>query len=678
MQEIDLFKQKFIEESMENVSDLEEALFLLENDNTNIDIIERIFRAMHSLKGGGAMFGFNELSDFTHHLETIYDKVRNNLLTVDENIISTTFKAVDQIKHLLNIDDLDEDEKQQLESFKQELIAIVNDDNSKEENKHIELNKQEDTTGVKTYFVDFKPHADIFANGTNVLFLLDDIASLGKVDVFYDNQKVPELSDFDPTNCYVNWKIVVSTEEQLNELQDIFIFVEDECDLNIKAIYNGDLLNEDYYIQYSKELKEKDAVVDYNQLKKLIEDNKSKKPIKTDKKVQYLTAEKISSIRVASNKIDELVNNVSELVTIQAQLQLFAENSEDSKIIVLSENIEKLTRQLRDIAFSVSLIPLQNDMMRFRRLVRDLSKDLNKQIEFVVEGGDIELDKNIIEHLGDPLLHMIRNCIDHGIETPDERISKGKNPTGTIILKAYYQGSNVIIKIIDDGKGIEPDKIFERAVEKGIVEENSDMSRKQIFDLVFVSGFSMKDNVSEISGRGVGMDVVKRKINEIRGEVSIDSVVDEGTTVTIELPLTLSIIDGLVVSVGENKYVIPIAVIEKLLLMTPEINNSIFNNVATIEGEQLPVINLKDVFNIDKNENSTENIIKVKHDEGYVGLIIDEIVGEYQTVVKPLSKVLRNDQYGISGASVMGDGSLSLVLDINRLINNNLKEKIQK
>ncbi len=677
---IDKFRAKFVEESLDNVHDLEESLLLLENDKTNSEIIERIFRAMHSLKGGGAMFGFNDLSEFTHHLETVFDWVRNDKLDVTDDLISLTFNAIDQIKHFLDVGDLsDADEKKELEVLtnrvKQFVDASGSVSGSVEKKESVVVETPADDS--KTFFVSIKPHNNILQNGTNPLFLLDDLQALGEAKVISSCKDVPDFDSFNPEDCYVSWHVVLNTSEPINEVQDVFIFVEDECDLEIVEISKGNILNHPILVDLIEKATEGEIVLTSKQLKEVNWHEKEGGSGQADKKKStQLKDHKIASIRVSSTKIDELVNLVSELVTIQAQLDLYAENSNDAQLLGLSENIQKLSRQLRDNAFEISLIPIQNDLMRFQRLVRDLSKDLNKEIDFIIEGGDIELDKNIIEHLTDPLLHMIRNCVDHAIELPDDRIKKGKSPKGTIIFKAYYEGASVIIKVIDDGKGIDPDFILAKAISKGLVNENVVLSKKEIFDLLFMSGFSTAEKVSDLSGRGVGMDVVKRKITDIRGEVSIDSELDKGTTITLELPLTLSIIDGLLVTVTDTQYVIPISVIEKIIPLEKEEKKNIFNNVITIGNEQFSVINVREVFNEEPTEEK-QHIIQVKYENKKVGLIVDEVIGEFQTVVKPLGRIL-SDQDTISGASIMGDGTISMVIDSNRLIHHHWSQKLHK
>ncbi|MBK3516272.1 chemotaxis protein CheA [Carboxylicivirga marina] len=673
---IDKFKAKFVEESNDNVHDLEEALLLLEKDTSNSEIIERIFRAMHTLKGGGAMFGFNQLSEFTHHLETVFDLIRNNKLSVTEDIISLTFESIDHIKHMLEVGDVeDEEELANQATFIQRVQRMSNSESTASMPAPAKVKVPEiKDDGSKTFLIKIKPNEEILKNGTNPFYLLDDLHAMGDAKVIAFHESVPALSNFNPVNSYCHWQVLLNTSESINDIKDVFIFVEDECEISIDEISSGNLLASDSIISAMDEAAKLQKLLTKEELVSKSSANKGGAEKKDAKKKVQLKEHKISSIRVNSTKIDELVNLVSELVTIQAQLNLFAENDGNPAVLALAENIQKLSRQLRDNAFSISLIPLQSELMRFQRLVRDLSKELDKDIEFVIEGGDIELDKNIIEHLTDPLLHIIRNAVDHGIEMPDERIKSGKSPKGTILFKAYYSGASVMVELMDDGKGIDPEFIRNKAISKGLIDANTELSRKEIFELVFLSGFSTKEEVTDVSGRGVGMDVVKKKIGEIRGEVSLDSEIGKGTTLTLELPMTLSIIDGLLVKVNKNQYVIPIANIEKIFALDTVSFGKTFNHVVNIDEEQYPFIDLRETFDTELGNKGTEQLILVKYEDRKVGLLVDQVIGEYQTVVKPLGRFLKK-QENISGASIMGDGTIALVIDTNRLIHNNAIKK---
>lgn len=685
---MDKFKAKFVEESLDNVNDLEESLFALENDMQSKDLIERIFRAMHSLKGGGAMFGFNHLSEFTHHLENIFDKVRNDKLEVTPDLISLTFSAVDEIKFLLNKGDLTDQED--LDAYGRFMAKIQSFSESGSVGTQASTptapgKEETPETDEKTYLISFVPQEDLLQNGTNPLFLLDDLHALGDGHSIVYTHKIPSFELFEAENNYCLWQVLLTTSESLNEIKDVFIFVEDECDLSVDEICQGSFEMDSGIEKLISNARNSNSLIKASDLKVLLDKSQSGKESTagTDqsgadaaRKKAQLKEHKISSIRVASLKIDELVNLVSELVTVQAQLSVYAEKKGDTDILGLAENVQKLSRQLRDNAFEISLIPMQSELMRFQRLVRDLSKELGKEIEFVIEGGDIELDKNIIEHLTDPLLHILRNSVDHGIEMPDDRVAAGKSPKGNIYFKAYHAGASVLIEVTDDGRGINVEDIREKAIAKGLIEESSDLSSKEILNLIFMSGFSTRDTVSDVSGRGVGMDVVRKKISEIRGEVTIDSELGQGTTITLRLPLTLSIIDGLLVKVAENKYVVPIASIEKIFALDSADLKDSFNKVVVIEDEQIPYVDMRNVFKEEKLDVETPQMIMVRHEEKRLGLLVDEVLGEYQTVVKPLGRYLKSHEV-VSGASILGDGTISMVIDTNRVLQMNSTGKIK-
>ena len=676
---IDKFRAKFVEESMDNIHDLEEALLLLEQDMNNKELIERIFRAMHSLKGGGAMFGFNHLSEFTHHLETIFDYVRTGKTPVSSELISLTFSAIDQINFLLKTGDLTREEdltEQQnfinrLQSF---LTGAEAASPAVKPGASASQPVQADS-GEKSYLISFIPQEDLLKNGTNPLYLLDDLHAMGQALTLAFKHKIPSLDLLDVSTNYCFWQIILSTADSMNEIRDVFIFVEDECELHIDQVSETNIVAKPEIQPIVEKALQSKALLTIEDFKKSEWSRVEEQKESDDKKKALLKEHKISSIRVSSHKIDELVTLVSEMVTIQAQLSLYAENSGDPTIMALTENIQKLTRQLRDNAFDVSLIPLQSELMRFQRLVRDLSKEQKKDIDFIIEGGDLELDKNIIEHLTDPLLHILRNSVDHGIELPEERIAAGKSPKGVIVFKAFHSGANVIIEVSDDGKGIDPDFILQKAINKGLVEPGTDLDKKEIFDLLFISGFSTRDAVSDVSGRGVGMDVVRRKIANIRGEVSLESEKGKGTIITIRLPLTLSIIDGLLVKVSENQYVIPISAIEQIYAFDQSQIKNTFNNVVVINNEQIPYVSMRDLFNEPKAENDIIQMVLIRSEEKKLGVMVDTVIGEYQTVVKPLGRYLKKQQI-ISGASIMGDGTISMVIDTSKLFHSRKTRKV--
>ena len=683
---LDKFTAKFVEEALDNVAIIEELLFNLESEPTNKEHIERLFRAMHTIKGGGAMFGFNDLSAFTHNLETIYDLVRNDKLAIDSDIISLTFESLDYIRQLLDLGDLTDPNDIARQN---EYIAriqkyfgnnVTSAPGAKPAPAPVAAAPAAPVSSKKNYLVTFEPFESLLNNGTNPFFIIEDLVALGDAKVVAYTDAVKTFAEFEPLTLRIKWQTILSTESDENDIKDVFIFVEDECKIDIVLLPDGDILSQGEALTKLIDTKReqnqslvKEDFAQFKQEKKVVE-----KKAEAPKAQAGGVTEKIATMRVASSKIDELVNAVSELVTMQAQFNLIAAKHNDATLLAVAEQMEKITRQLRDNSFEISLIPLQGELVRFQRLVRDLSKNLGKQIDFVVEGGEIELDKNIIEHLTDPLLHMIRNSCDHGIEMPDERISKGKNPKGTIKLKAFYSGSSVIIRVSDDGKGMDPDKLFKKAVEKGIVDAGAKLSKREILGMIFASGFSTAEKVSDVSGRGVGMDVVKSKIAEIRGDITIDSEIDEGTTFTLDLPLTLSIIDGLLTKVNNEQFVVPLSNIERILSMNEvQMNDSKLGKNFLYENERVMYVDLNEMFYQKEVDLTKSKILLVNYGGKRVGLVVDLIVGEFQIVVKPLGKFMRKVDM-ISGASVMGDGSLSLIIDTTRLINSYNQQRYKK
>jgi two-component system chemotaxis sensor kinase CheA len=670
---MDNFKKKFIEEASEHIQDLEQALLELENNPTDKPLIERVFRAMHSLKGSGAMFGFEKISEFTHNLETVYDLVRNGEMSVTGDLLNITLTSVDHLKSLLK-----EGENNSEEILQQQEALIEKIDDFIQFNTRsvisITQNKEnQDSATLKTFYIQFQPNEDIMNNGTNPLFLLDELYSLGDCVSLPTTNKIPVLEEFDPNKCYTGWEIFLATESDMNTITDVFIFVEDDCLLEVNQICDYNLLTNSEFLEKVKEKKALNQEFGMTQAKEFVStltkpEIKQQYKTKEEKTSQNVKDTTISSIRVASDKLDQLMNLVSELVTTQARLTLYAENDGTTELLAIAENVQKLSRQLRDNAFSIVLIPIENMLTRFQRLIRDLSKELKKDVVFEAEGTETELDKTIIENLTDPLMHIIRNSLDHGIETPKIRAEKGKPEQGKILLKAFYSGANVIIQVFDDGAGIDPNVIRIKAIQKGLVNPEIQMSKKEILDLVFIPGFSTAANVTDVSGRGVGMDVVKRKIADIRGEVEIESEINVGTTLTIKLPLTLSIIDGLLVKIEDIYYVIPLSVIDKIYAIEHTKLIKAFNNTVILDGEQISFFYLRNEFDLKEfTESIHEQIIVIRYEDKRIGLVVDTVIGEYQAVLKPLGRHYKKQEI-ISGATILGDGTIALVMDTNKAI----------
>jgi two-component system, chemotaxis family, sensor kinase CheA len=678
---MDNFRKKFIEEATEHISELEKALLELERDPENKELVEKVFRIMHSLKGGGAMFGFEKISEFTHNLENVYDLVRNGQMHVSKDLLDATLASVDHLTNLLDDDKVSllstVDKHNELTTKIADIIAlrqaisVESVKKSKESAETNSTNKFAKEEKNSTYYILFQPNETIFDNGTNPLYLLDEIYSLGSCIAIPHLNKIPPYSEIEPTRCYTYWEIFLATKNDVNSITDVFIFVEDECSIDIHKLSDTNLLSNKQFLERLDELHKESKDIGINDLQAFVSKLVSSKTIKEKKTEERAVAtskeNSISSIRVSSEKLDTLMNLVSELVTTQARLSLYAEKSANTELVAIAENVQKLSRQLRDIAFSIVLIPIENLLTRFQRLVRDLSQDLKKEASFIAEGTDTELDKTIIENLTDPLLHILRNSLDHGIEDPITRSKLGKPRHGTILLKAFYSGANVHIQISDDGAGIDQEKIRQKAISKGLITADAALSHKELMDLLFLPGFSTATNITDVSGRGVGMDVVRRKIADIRGEVEIESKVNQGTTITIKLPLTLSIIDGLLVKIKDTFYVLPLTSVDKIYAADHNKLVNTFNNLIVLDGQQIPFFYLRGEFDIEENKGKNEQIVVVRYEDKRIGLAVDTVIGEYQAVLKPLGKYYKNQEI-ISGATILGDGTIALVIDTNKAI----------
>jgi two-component system chemotaxis sensor kinase CheA len=479
-------------------------------------------------------------------------------------------------------------------------------------------------------------------------------------------KEVPSTKKITPELCYTTFETILVTTKSEEEIEAIFLFVRDSCDTFIEKISDDDLLSITAFEAQMHMLRMNACSVGLKAIKSLALQAKPEalKEVLTAPPVKEA---QVASIRVTSEKLDELMNLISELVTSQARLSLLAQQNQIPELSNLSENMEKITKRLRDNAFNICLIPLQTLETRFQRLVRDLSKELNKEIEFITEGVETELDKSIIEKISDPILHILRNCVDHGIESQEERLAKGKKKSGTIVMRAFHSGTGVYIQIKDDGGGIDPEKIKAKAISKGIIAEDATLSKEDAINLIFTAGFSTAEKITGVSGRGVGMDIVKRNIESIHGEVTLESTVHQGTTISIKLPLTLSIIDGMLVKIGESDYILPLSSVDKCFeIKTENLQSGLAQKIA-LDGTLLPVFNLREAFNEQNEKPQHTQIIKIHYDEFPVCITVDSVIGEYQAVMKPLTGLYRSRD-DFSGATILGDGSVALVMDTSKLI----------
>ena len=675
------FAEKFKEEVNEYCERLESGLLLLEHEPENHQIIDEIFRIMHSMKGSGGMFGFELISEVTHDLESLYDIFRSKKQQIDSEVISFTLNSIDGLLKLTTVSPSSEEEilaakmksdtKLQIARFTNEPI-YSNQENTlgKETSVLTALNQH-------TWYISFVPNKEILMNGTNPLYLIDELNALGECNIQVNFDKLPPLSEMNPEHCYISWSIFIATSENIDTLRDVFIFVNDQAEIQLEKVSSINVLHDEAVLAKFLNTKFNGEVwipieTDLTNTTeiKLDENEEADVVLKSTAEIpknSIFAQTTVDSVRVDSQKIDQYMNLVSELITAQSRLDLIASKLNHPDLEVVTENFEKLSRQLRDNAFDMSLIPLESVAVRFKRLIHDLSKSLEKEVDLVTEGLDTELDKNIIEKLIEPLLHIIRNSMDHGIENRDERLAKNKPATGTVLIKASTAGSYVQIEIEDDGAGLDLMKIRKKAVEKGIIQDEARLTDDEIAQLVFEPGFSTAELVTDVSGRGVGMDVVKKRIQEMRGMIELSTEKDLYTRISIRLPLSLSIIDGLLTRVGEGYYVIPSSVIRKIHFIKQKSLKKGFRQVVELDGAQLPYLNMYDEFVGDGNAPEDQLVIAVSFNNQLFGLVVDEVIHEYQAVIKPLGRLLIGKN-AFSGASILGTGQLALVIDTNKMI----------
>lgn len=679
------FIEKFREEVSEYCERLETCLLVLESEPGNLSVIGEIFRIMHSMKGSGGMFGFDLISDVTHDLESLFDLFRSEQYAIDSEIISFTLQAVDGIRNLMVQEPAPEHTvlAQRMKQDTQSQISRITQNSAPNtELKGVsESDSKMPDSILSTWYISFEPDEDIFKNGTNPIYLIDELHALGKCNIQIIFDKLPSLSELDPEKCYVSWYLFIATPENFDTLNDVFIFVSDNANIVIEKIAEGNVLhneqvlasflnskiNNDSWEIFSQTPIEQAGNTKFPELPVTEPEPSKSEPIEEVSVNSAFAPVTVDSIRVHSSKIDEYMNLVSELITAQSRLDLVNEKLKLPELDLITETFGKLSRQLRENAFDMSLIPLQSVAVRFKRLVHDLSNTLGKEVELYTEGLETELDKNIIEKLTEPLLHIIRNSMDHGIEPKNIRLEKGKPAEGKISIKASTVGSFVQIDIEDDGAGLNVEKLKQKARERGLYSDQKKLTDDEIYQFIFESGFSTTTEVSDLSGRGVGMDVVRRRVQEMRGALELTTEEDRFTRFTIKLPLSLSIIDGLLTTVCGNYYVIPTAMIRNIHTVQPKLLKKDFRQVLEIEGTQIPYLNLREELYSGEPFPEEQLAIVVTFDKHVHALLVDEVVREYQAVIKPLGKLLKNQDV-FSGASILGSGQLALVIDTNKMI----------
>lgn len=690
----------FLEEADDLLNKLEDLLLELEQNSTDEETISAVFRIMHTIKGSSAMFGFDAISHFTHQAENAFDEVRNGRVSVNPDLITLTLDTRDHIRALL---DDGENPKVQAESerlidrFKEYVAthtigAPSNVAKSSPSDDVIitstsAADKNETEKVLATWRVTFEPAGDVFTNGTRPHALLAELAELGTASITPFFSDIPPFADMNPCMCYMSWEVILTTTKPLNDIQDVFIFLDSSSKIGIIQLADEEQLQNERPKRLGEILIEKN-IINAEQIEELLGNQKplgqllQEKNIvsgeavnaalkeqqhlreQTEKKNQEASSQ---TIKVNSEKLDSLINLVGELVTFNARLDQLSETISHPDLSTITEQGERLILELRDTTMDMRMLPIGTIFSRFRRLVRDLSSGMKKEIELVTEGADTELDKTVIEKLNDPLVHLIRNSIDHGVEIPEVRRMAGKTEMGRVTLKAQHAGAFVNITIEDDGAGLNKQRIKDKAIERGLITANVELSEQEVCDLIFLPGFSTAEKVTSVSGRGVGMDVVKKDITALGGTVMASSTTGKGTKFTLKLPLTLAIIEGILVELGSYKYVIPLSnVVECLEFERPENGANRICASINIRNEVMPYIDLRTFFEVSDVSPTSEQIVIVTDQDSKIGLIIDKVIGNYQTVIKPLGKLYKHAA-GLSGATILGDGSVGLILDIFKL-----------
>ncbi len=688
-------REAFIEEALEMLSGIESDLLDLEKDPSDSEAVSSILRALHTIKGSGAMVGFDEVAAFAHQIETVYDFIRKGKLVSTKSLIDLTLESCDLVQSMIRRtrpeDIRFDDQAGTLLSRLSELCPELNDIKGPGKGllRREEIPKVPPQGTRITYRIRFRPQPDIFLKGTDPVLLLDELRGLGECLVLVHNDQIPDLRSLDPEKCCIYWDIILTTDRGIDAIKDVFIFIEDECELRIDIIDEGETaLDEKDYKKIGEILLEKKDV-EPEDLERILRERKPIGEVLVSEglvprtrveaalteqvhvrrmREQRLKSEVISSLRVSSDKLDRLVNLAGELVTVQARLSQTSFSRSDPELLSIAEEVERLTGELRESAMSMRMVPIGTTFARFRRLVRDLSAELGKEAELITYGGETELDKSVIEKLQDPLVHLIRNSLDHGLESPQIRESSGKPRKGTISLAAMHSGDKVRIEIRDDGAGLDGEGIRIKALEKGLITAADGLSDRDLYPLILLPGFSTSGNVTNISGRGVGLDVVKRAVDSLRGSIEINSEKGAYTDIALSLPLTLAIIDGLLVKISDDFFVLPLSSVEECVeLRRKDAGKNNGRHIANVRGQIVPYVSIRDQFTTGGSRPDIEQIVIIVHENRKVGFVVDTVLGEYQTVIKTLGRAFRN-VIGISGATILGDGTVALIIDIPGII----------
>lgn len=684
---VDKLKEIFKSEVDELIEDSEEVLVALESDVGNVELINEIFRIFHSIKGSAGVVGFNDMAHFSHGVENVLDRVRQGELQISKNLISLVLESIDILKSYIEFyfggPNVDKAKIDRIESSLSRFKGVVEEPGFRIEEKR----EAKKVKKAKYFGIHLEMGEDIFTRGQDPLLLLQELADMGTFDsIRIDISKIPDLEELIPHKNYLCYDLVLKTRNSSEEVKDVFIFViDDNPRIAVTDISNrfvdgvdteladkrlgeilvdeGVLAEEDVeriaatHKRIGEEIIEKTSVDEEHVNRALRKKQKSQK-------IQIA-----STIRVKTDKLDKLINLIGEMVISVSRITMIAQDTGIKEIINSTDELNRISRDLQEQIMTVRMVPLESTFKRFYRVVRDLSNSQRKNIELHISGEDTELDKTMIEQIADPLKHMVRNSVDHGIEISADRKRAGKPEKGNIWLKAYQEEGNVVIEIEDDGKGIDPDKIYQKAFSKGLVKKTREnVSEDEIYSFLFLPGFSTAQQVTEISGRGVGMDVVKRNIESLKGKIEVKSKYGKGSKFKIKIPLTIAIIDGMRLRIGTRSYIIPLdAIVESFQLSSLDLKSvKGAKDLVNLRGEVFPLVKLHTIFGgeeLKKEDFNKGIVVLVESTFKKFCIYVDEILGISQAVIKNLQKNYRSVP-GIIGASLNGDGTISLIMDI--------------
>ncbi|MBY5852381.1 chemotaxis protein CheA [Rhizobium ruizarguesonis] len=662
----------FRTEAAECLEAIEAGLLDLTHQLDNKDLVDAVFRGLHTLKGSGAMFGFEALAAFTHHCETAFDRVRKGEVAATSELVAAVLSAQDHMRAL--VDQPDADHGDIGHKLLAQLQAAVGGKEAAPAATPVAVPapagvREAPAKKKNSWRIRFSLPANSMANGTNPLGLLDELRDLGECTVRANTSAIPALDELVPTDLHISWDVTLTSEQDRSAINDVFIFVLDDMELSVEeidgptaaAVAPADEKAAPAPVAAASAAPVPPAAVPEFRPVEAV-------PAKREAPAAVSQAKAAENVRVPAERLDELMDRVGELVIAQSRLSQLASASTDIALRSVSEEIERLSGELRDTLMVLRMVPVATLFSRFRRLVHDLARETGKVIELVTEGESTEVDKTVIERLADPLVHLVRNSIDHGLETPAERLASGKIEAGTVTLSARQAGGEVIISIKDDGRGINRERVRAKAESSGLIQPGQPLSDSELLQLIFAPGFSTAAAITNLSGRGVGMDVVKKTVEALRGAIDIVSVPGQGSEVSLRIPLTLAIIDGLLVRVGSGRYVIPLSAVEECLELSLEEDlRSRGRSFISLRDSLVPFLRLRDLFRTGTKPDVHQKVVVISTGTERVGLVVDQIIGDHQTVIKSMSK-LHNNVATFSGATILGDGSVALILDVGHLV----------